>query len=103
MRSAFRKSTAVVKALTTYKGMSEDDARKMVGEWIASYNTLKAQLASAKAIAEQKARVAADNAAKDLACSATVTFFAFLIVTVCGGICGAKRTFRHTTFGMVSP
>lgn len=86
--------------------MSEDDARKMVGEWIASYNTLKAQLASAKAIAEQKARVAADNAAKDLACSATVTFFAFLIgliVTVCGGICGAKRTFRHTTFGMVSP
>ena len=40
-----------------------------------------------------------------LAKASAITFFALLaglIVTVCGGICGAKRTYRHTTVSILS-
>jgi hypothetical protein len=96
---------AVVQALTKYGGMNEADAQKMVNEWLASYQELKAELDHAKKVADQKAREAAEKAAEKLAKAATITFFALLaglIVTVCGGICGARRTYRHTTVGRLS-
>jgi biopolymer transport protein ExbB/TolQ len=96
---------AVTKALTDYAGMSEADAKKTVDEWTTSYKNLKTELEKAKAVADQKAREAAERARKDLSCAATVSFFAFiigLVATVIGGICGAKKTYRHTTWGIDS-
>jgi hypothetical protein len=61
-------------------------------------------LDKAKTAAEEKAREAADRAASSLARAAIITFFALLtglIITVCGGICGAKRTYYHTAHGVV--
>ena len=96
---------AVTQALTNYAGMNDADAKKMVDDWTTSYKNLKAEFDQAKATADQKARQAADEAAHHLAKAATISFFAFLvglIVTVLGGISGAKKTYRHTTLGMSS-
>jgi hypothetical protein len=96
---------AVGKALTEYAGLNEADAKTMVDDWVVSYKNLKAELDKSKAMADQKAREIAEKASKDLACAATVSFFALiigLIVTICGGICGGKYTYRHTALSMDS-
>jgi hypothetical protein len=96
---------AVSKALTEYAGMNEADAKRTVADWVTSYHNLKAELDQAKAMADQKAREAAEKAAARLSCAATISFFVLLIgliVTVCGGIYGAKKTCHHTTLGFVS-
>lgn len=89
--------TAVIKALVDYSQMSEADATKDVDEWIASYKSLKEELARLKDAAEQKARAAADTAASHLSSAATWTFFALLIgllVTALAGRCGARCALR---------
>jgi hypothetical protein len=103
--SSMDNQAAVTKALTEYAGMNETDAKKMVDDWMVSYKNLKIELDKARATADQKAREAAEKASKDLAFAATVSFFAFsigLIVTICGGIYGAKHTYRHTALGIDS-
>ena len=96
---------AVNKALTEYGGMNETDAKKMTDDWTISYKNLKAELDKTKATADLKARETAQKASQDLAFAATVSFFAFLIgliVTICGGIFGAKHTCGHTALGFDS-
>jgi hypothetical protein len=94
----------VTQALTNYTGLSEADAKRMESDWMTSYKSLKTELDQAKAKADEKARVAADQAASQLAKVATIGFFAFLlglIATVLGSICGAKKTYYHTARGVI--
>lgn len=87
----------VVSALTQ-SGMSEADANKMIDDWTASYNRLKADLDSAKQQAEQKAREAADKAADALATLSLAAFGAFVLGAVAsawGGVAGAKHATRR--------
>jgi hypothetical protein len=84
---------AVVKALVDYAGMSESDADKVVTDWTATYDQLKADFAAAKNEAETKAREAADQAAKALAVFSLCAFAAFLLGALAasfGGCHGAK-------------
>ena len=77
--------------------MTEADAAKTVDDWTASYKNLKAELDSLKAMAEQKAREAADRAAHNLSCAAIWSFFALLIGLLAaslGGSCGARCALR---------
>jgi hypothetical protein len=88
---------AAVKSLTSYAGMSEADATKTVDDWSTSYQRLKAELESDKAIAQQKARQAADRAASNLSCAAIWSFFALLLgllVAALSASCGARRALR---------
>ena len=84
---------AVTRALVEQGGISEADANRLVSQWTASYERLKADLQAAKEKAEIKAREAADKAAKALAHAAIWTFVAFLlgaIVSSLAGKCGAS-------------
>ena len=70
----------------------------MVNEWTASYDRLKADLTAAKNTAEQKAREAADAAAKDLAMFSLCAFLAFSFGALAagfGGRTGARAALRH--------
>jgi hypothetical protein len=70
----------------------------MVDGWIASYKSLQAEVAHAKDVAEQKARQAADEAARKVSCAALWSFFALLIglaVSAWGGSCGGKCAQRY--------
>jgi polyhydroxyalkanoate synthesis regulator phasin len=90
--------TAVIKSLVDYAQMSEADATKTVDDWMTSYKNLKAELDNLKAMAEQKAREAADKAASNLSCAAMWSFFALLIgllVTALAGRCGARCALRY--------
>ena len=90
--------TAAIRVLQEYTQMSEADATSTVDGWITSYKNLQAELSNAKAAAEQKAREAADQAARNISCVAIWSFFALLIglaVTASGGACGAKYAVRH--------
>lgn len=89
--------TAVIAALVR-SGISEGDAGKMVDDWTASYDRLKADLNAAKQQAEEKAREAADKAADALATLSLVAFFAFLLgagSAACGGATGAKHATKR--------
>ena len=93
---------ALVKVLADHNNMTEADADKMVTEWTQSYDQLKADLATIKNEAEQKAREAADKAAKALAIFSLCTFVAFVIgglAASCGGSQGAchARKLEGTT------
>ena len=88
---------AAIKALTDSTHMSDADATKTVDDWIKSYNDLKAELDHARTAAEQKARAAADEGARNLSVAATWAFFgllAGLLVTALGGVCGAHAAAR---------
>ncbi len=88
---------AAIQAVAGSTHMNEADATKTVDDWIKSYNDLKTELDHAKTAAEQKARAAADEAARNLAVAATWAFFGLLLgllVTAVGGICGAHATER---------
>ncbi len=87
------KRTAVKKALVDASGLSESEADKMITDWTASYDSLRAELAAAKNAAAAKARVAADEAAGTLAVLSLCAFVAFLIGAIsaaAGGRHGAR-------------
>ena len=89
--------TAAIQALTRYSGLAEADATTEVDGWIASAKRLKGELDTLKATAEEKARVTADVAARDLSCAALWSFFGLLIgllVSALAGQCGARCAVR---------
>ncbi len=91
------KRTAVVRALTE-AGVSEADANRLLNEWTASYERMKADLQAAKDKAEQKAREAGETASKAVSRAAVWTFLAFLlgaVVASLGGKCGAACSRTH--------
>ncbi len=95
---------AAIKAVTQYSEMSEADATKAVDEWTASYKNLQAELARMKALAEQKAREAADVAAGHVAQASIWSFFALLaglLLSALGGSFGAGRAVYYA--GITSP
>jgi hypothetical protein len=88
---------AVIQSLT-HAGMSEPDATKTVDAWIASYRDLQTELAAIKAKAEEKARVAAEEAASHLSAAALWAFVGLLLgllVTALGGSVGARSAVHH--------
>jgi hypothetical protein len=88
---------AVVQSLTN-TGMSEADANKTVDAWTTSYRDLQTELAAIKARAEEKARVAAEEAANHLSAAALWAFVGLLLgllVTALGGSVGARSAVRH--------
>jgi hypothetical protein len=90
--------TAAIKSLADYAQMTEADATKTVDDWIASYKNLKAELDSLKVMAEQKAKVVADEAAHDLSITAMWAFSGLLLgllVSAAGGILGAENATRR--------
>ena len=92
---------AVVKALVSQAKMSEADATKTVDDWTASYLVLKGELESVRAMADQKARQAADQAAGNLSCAAIWSFFALatgLLVTGLSASLGAKRALHWAEY-----
>lgn len=85
--------SATVNALVQ-SGLSEADAGRMVDEWTASYERLKADLAAARQQAETKAREAADKTADALSLLSLVAFVSFLFgagSAACGGATGARH------------
>jgi hypothetical protein len=78
----------LVKVLSSQTGMSEAEANERVTEWTATYDRLQEELTAVKEAAEQKAREAADTAAKALTIFSLVYFAGFLLGAVAAG-CGA--------------
>jgi hypothetical protein len=90
--------SAVIKSLGDYAQMSEADATKTVDDWMVSYKNLKAELDNLKPMAEQKAKVAADEAAHNISITAIWAFFGLLLgllVSAAGGILGADHAMRR--------
>jgi hypothetical protein len=89
---------AAIQSLTNHAGMSEADATKTVDAWTTSYRDLQTELAAIKAKAEEKARVAAEEAANHLSAAALWAFVGLLLgllVTALGGSVGARSAVRH--------
>ena len=89
---------AVIKALMDYTQVSEAAATKTVDDWTTSYNNLKTELDNLKTTAEQKARVAADQAASNLSSAAIWSFSGLLIgllVSAGGGVLGGDHAIRR--------
>jgi hypothetical protein len=89
---------AVIKSLGDYAQMSEADATKTVDDWMVSYKNLKVELDNIKAMAEQKAKVATDEAAHNISLTAIWAFFGLLLgllVSAAGGILGADHAMRR--------
>lgn len=89
---------ALASTLVNRAGVSQADADRMVREWSDSYDRLKADLAAAKEQAAQKAKVAAEEAAKVLTIVSLATFFAFVLGAAAaagGGRQGALAAFRR--------
>lgn len=98
---------ALVTLLVEQGGMTEPAATKMVADWTASYERLKADLNAAKEAAEIKAREAADAAASALAMFSLAAFVAFSLGAVAaswGASHGSKcaRTYESRDRVMVS-
>jgi hypothetical protein len=90
--------TALIKSLVDNAGMSEADATRTVTEWTASYDRLKADLATAKSEAEAKARVAAEEASHALSLFSFCAFGALAlgaIAAVFGGEHGGECAIRR--------
>lgn len=90
------KRAAVTRALTQ-AGVSEQDANRMLTEWTASYERMKADFQRMKTEAEAKAREAGEKASDAVASAAIWTFVAFLmgaIVASIGGKCGAAYLYK---------
>lgn len=89
---------ALVTLLVDNQGMTEDNARKMVEGWTASYQKLKAELDAAKKVAEQRAKEMAEKTANTLSILSLVYFGAFLLGAVfsfLGGKHGGACAYRH--------
>jgi hypothetical protein len=92
MASREANRATLAQAIARYTDMSEADANRTVGEWIETYDQVKADLAEAKEKAEAKAREAADKAAKALAIFSLCAFVGFVLGAVAashGGSHGA--------------
>jgi hypothetical protein len=88
---------AVTRALVQ-SGLSQSEAERLVNSWTESYERLRADLAAAKDAAEEKAREAADKAAKALTVFSLTAFFAFILgatAASCGGRQGAAAAFKR--------
>ena len=86
--------TALVTALSDDTGISQADAEKMVNDWTASYDRVKADLKAVKDEAAAKAREAAEKAAHALSIFSLCSFVAFVIGALAaslGGCRGAKH------------
>lgn len=91
---------ALVTALVEHGGMNEADAGRKVGEWVASYDRLKADLAAARDAAAVKARELAEKTAHALAILSICSFVGFLLgaIAATGGGCqGAHHAARCET------
>ncbi len=85
------KRAAVTRAMTE-AGVSEQEANRMLTEWTASYERMKADFQSAKDDMEKKARATAETASTAVSHAAVWTFLAFLlgaVVASLGGKAGA--------------
>jgi hypothetical protein len=91
----------LIKALEDYTQVPEAEATRTVDDWTASYKELQADLADIKNKAEEKAKTAADEAAKDLATAGTWLFFGLLLgllVSAGGGILGADFALKRQSY-----
>jgi hypothetical protein len=87
-----------INALMVYTEMTAVDATTTIDAWTTSYKNLQVELDKIKAVAEQKAKTTADQAAHHLSCAARWSFFALLIGLLgasLGGRCGAKCALRN--------
>jgi hypothetical protein len=87
-----------VKVLQANTNMSSGEATRTVDEWVNSYNELKADLEKAKQEAAAKARIAADEAARQLTILSFASFIAFAIGALAasmGGKHGAQYAIRR--------
>jgi len=87
-----------INTLMVYTEMSAADATTTIDAWTTSYKNLQAELDKIKAVAEQKAKATAGQAAHHLSCAARWSFFALLIGLLgasLGGRCGAKCALRN--------
>ena len=94
-----------INALMVYTEMSAADATTTIDAWTMSHKNLqaeldkvKAEMNNLKAVAEQKAKATAGQAAHHLSCAARWSFFALLIGLLgaaLGGRCGAKCALRN--------
>lgn len=83
----------LVNVLVAQAGLSQADANALVTDWTVTYERITADLKAAKDAAEQKAREAADTAAKALSIFSLVSFAGFVFGAVaasCGACHGAK-------------
>ena len=85
-RSATR--GALQKAIVDASGLNENEADRMIADWTASYERLRADLSAAKEAAAAKARAVADEAADKLSVLSLCTFAAFLIGAISAGLGG---------------
>ena len=89
---------AAIQSLTDYAGMNEADATKTVDGWTTSYRNLEGELAAIKARADEKARIAADEASSHLSAAALWAFVGLLLgllVAALGGTVGARSAVHH--------
>ncbi len=88
----------VVEAMTR-AGVSEADANQTVDSWVASMERMRAQFDQAKTAAVEKAREAADKAAKGIAKAALWSFIGFVLGALAatfGGRSGQRWEYSHT-------
>ncbi|MFT3784111.1 MAG: hypothetical protein QM790_19055 [Nibricoccus sp.] len=86
---------ALVRTMTETTGMTEADANRMVDEWTASYDRLKADLTAMKNDAAAKAKQGAEEASKALTVVSLCAFVAFLMgafSAIWGGSLGSKQS-----------
>jgi hypothetical protein len=89
-----------INALMVYTEMSAADATTTIDAWTTSCKNLQAELDKIKAVAEQKAKATAGQAAHHLSCASMWSFFALLIGLLgasLGGRCGAKCALRNAS------
>ena len=89
----------LVTALVNDGGMSQADASKMVDDWKASYQKLKADLDAAKEAAEMRARELAEKTAESLSVLSLCYFVAFVlgaVVAIMGGKSGGACAYKHS-------
>lgn len=80
--------SAAVTALVQYTGRTEAEADRLLTEWTASYEQLKADLLAAKNAAAEKARAASEKAADALALFSLCAFAGFLLGALAAGFGG---------------
>lgn len=93
--------TATVEALTR-AGVPEADANRTVDSWISSVERMRSQFEEAKVAAADKAREAADKAAKGIAKAALWSFIGFVLGALAatfGGRRGQSWEYSHTEIG----
>ncbi len=89
---------AAVKILVDDAGMSPADAEKTVNDWTTTYTQLQADIQAAKDRAEEKARIEAEQARKELSIVSFASFIAFLLGATfasLGALHGVREARHH--------